>query len=203
MADQRNDQENLTELLERAAEGDANATDQIMPLVYDQLRSIAQSRMADERKDHTLQATALVHEAYARLMGQGQDGWHNRRHFYFSATRAMRQILIEHARAQGRLKRGGAGIKKLSLDYGAIADLARTDNSAEIIALDEALRRLEKERPRVSQVVQLRFFGGLSVEETGMMLDVSTRTVNLDWSLARAWLFSVLSDETQKEDGNE
>lgn len=185
----------LTQLLGRIADGDADATDELLPLVYDQLRTIASARMAGERRDHTLQATALVHEAYARMMGNGNDAWANRRHFYFAAAEAMRRILIEHARARSRLKRGGPGAKRRSLDFSAVADLAGEDKSEEILALDEALHRLKEQRPRAAEVVTLRFFGGLTVEETADMLAVSARTVDLDWAFARAWLFRALADD--------
>lgn len=191
----------LTVLFQRAAEGDAAASDQILPLVYEQLRQIAAARMAGERRDHTLQATALVHEAYARLMGPGEVAWANRKHFFFAAAEAMRRILIEHARGRARLKRGGPGLKRRELDFSAVADLAREDRSEEVIALDEALRRLEAERPRVAQVVHLRFYGGLSVEETAETLGVSARTVNLDWTYARAWLFKQLADDANASEG--
>lgn len=191
----------LTVLFRRAAEGDSDASDQILPLVYEQLRQIAAARMAGERRGHTLQATALVHEAYARLIGPGDVAWVNRKQFFFAAAEAMRRILIEHARARARLKRGGPGLKRRDLDFSAVADLAREDRSDEVIALDDALRRLEEERPRVAQVVHLRFYGGLSVEETAEALGVSARTVNLDWTYARAWLFKQLSEGEEASGG--
>lgn len=185
----------MTRLLARIAEGDPRATDELLPLVYDQLRRIASARMAGERRDHTLQATALVHEAYARMMGGGQAAWENRRHFYFAAAESMRRILIEHARARSRIKRGGPGAKRRVLDFGAIADLAAEDKSEEILALDAALSRLKDERPRAAEVVTLRFFAGLSVRETAELLGVSPRTVELDWAFARAWLFRELAPD--------
>lgn len=194
MPDEHDPNLDLTRLLGRIAEGDAQATDELLPLVYEQLRQIARARMAGERRDHTLQATALVHEAYARMMGSGNDAWQNRRHFYFSAAEAMRRILIEHARARSRLKRGGPGVRRWSLDFSAVADLATEDKSEEILALDEALQRLKEERARSAEVVTLRFFGGLTVEETADMLGVSARTVDLDWAFARAWLFRALAE---------
>lgn len=195
--------EQLTLLLRGAAAGDHSATNQILPLVYEQLKKIAQIRMNNERRDHTLQATALVHEVYAKMMGQQDHGWDNRRHFYFAATQSMRHILIDHARMRGRLKRGGAFKHNFSLDIGAVADLAKEDKFEEIIALDEALHRLEIQRPRVARVVELRFFGGLTIQETADMLDVSPRTVDLDWVFARAWLYRELSDDTQDTEPSE
>lgn len=191
----------LTILFQRAAEGDPEASNQILPLVYEQLRQIAAARMAGERRDHTLQATALVHEAYARLIGPGEVAWVNRKQFFFAAAEAMRRILIEHARGRARLKRGGPGLKRRDLDFSAVADLAREDRSEEVIALDEALRRLEEQRPRAAQVVHLRFYGGLSVEETAEALGVSARTVNLDWTYARAWLFKQLATGGEASEG--
>ena len=192
-------QHELTQLLGQAAEGDIRATDRILPLVYDQLRAIAQARMAGERKDHTLQATALVHEAYARMLSGNESTFENRRHFYFAATEAMRRILIEHARSRHAIKRGGADRRRISMDISAIADLAEDGKSDEIIALDEALRRLEAQRLRVAQVVKLRFYGGMSIDETAEMLSVSPRTVDLDWAFARAWLFRELSRYPSEE----
>ena len=189
----------MTRLLDRIADGDASANSDLFPLVYDRLRRIAQARMSEERRDHTLQATALVHEAYARMMGSGGESWENRRHFYFAAAEAMRRILIEHARGRARLKRGGPDAKRRRLDFGAIADLAGEDRSEEIVALDEALHRLKERRPRAAEVVTLRFFGGLSVDETADLLGVSPRTVDLDWAFARAWLFRTLAGD---ENGN-
>jgi RNA polymerase sigma factor (TIGR02999 family) len=190
----------LTLLLQRAADGDHAATNEILPLVYDQLKRVAQVRMVNERKDHTLQATALVHETYAKLMGQHEQAWANRRHFFFAATQSMRQILIDHARTRNRHKRGGPAIRKFSLDIAAVADLAQEDKFDEVIALDEALHRLESERPRVAQVVSLRFFGGLTVQETADMLGVAKRTIDLDWVYARAWLYRELSGDDHKTD---
>lgn len=189
----------MTVLLRRIAEGDRHADEALLPLVYEQLRVIASARMAGERKGHTLQATALVHEAYARMLGKEGAGFENRRHFFFAAAEAMRRILIDHARARDSQKRGGGQRRKVSLDISAIADLANDDKSDEIIALDEALQRLDSERPRVASVVKLRFYGGMSVDETAEMLGVSPRTVDLDWAYARAWLFRELSGASESE----
>jgi len=194
--------EELTLLLQRAAHGDHAATDQILPLVYEQLKRIAQVRMTSERRDHTLQTTALVHEVYVKLLGSREQEWANRRHFYFAATQSMRQILIDHARTRGRIKRGGPGRRRFTLDIGAVADLAQDDKFDEIIALDEALQRLETERPRVAQVVSLRFFGGFTIQETADMLGISPRTVDLDWLYARAWLYRALSDDERRTEGD-
>jgi len=198
--DQEYDPQALTLLLDRAAGGEARAADEVMPLVYEQLRKIASARMASERRDHTLQATALVHEAYARMLGGENPGWESRKHFYAAAAESMRRILIDHARAHRSQKRGG-GARRAQIDLANLADLARDDNAEPVIALDEALVRLEGVKPRAAEVVKLRFFAGLGVEETASALDVSPRTVNLDWNFARAWLYAELERELGNTDG--
>jgi RNA polymerase sigma factor (TIGR02999 family) len=187
-------QPDATLLMLAAAEGDQSAAEQLLPLVYDQLRRAAQQRLASERADHTLSATALVHEAYLKLVGPRQVPWAGRGHFYAAAAQAMRRILIDHARSRGRIKRAGGG-RHLSLDFRDVAELAVHGESDEIIALDDAIRRLEAQRPRVARVVQFRFYAGLSVDATAEALGVSPRTVELDWAFARAWLYRQLSDE--------
>ncbi|MEQ9207264.1 MAG: sigma-70 family RNA polymerase sigma factor [Phycisphaerales bacterium] len=189
----------LTVLLRRVSGGDEAAAGELLPLVYEQLRVIARARMAGERSEHTLQATALVHEAYVRMLGTGESAFENRKHFFFAATEAMRRILIDHARARKTIKRGGPNRRRISMDISAIADLADDTKFDEIIALDEALQRLENERPRVARVVKLRFYGGMSIDQTAEMLEVSARTVDLDWAFARAWLFRELSSYVPME----
>jgi RNA polymerase sigma factor (TIGR02999 family) len=183
----------VTRILEAIEGGDAQAASELLPLVYDQLRKVAQQRMATERSGHSLDATALVHEAYLKLVGQdaAELRWANRAHFYVAAAAAMRQILVDHARARGRLKRGGKGAR-LSL---TVADLGDDDCGGDLLALDEALRRLEEQDARLARVVELRFFAGLSVEETGQAMDMSARSVKREWSLARAWLYRALNAE--------
>ena len=154
MSDER-PQHEVTRLLQATDNPDPANAEQLLTLVYDQLRKIAQQRMSEERAGHTLQATALVHEAYARLVTNAELTWDSRGHFFTAAANAMRRILIEHARARAREKRGGPGQRRLTLDIGEVADLAREENTGQIIALDEALRRLESQRPRVAQVVHL------------------------------------------------
>ena len=159
----------------------------LLPLVYDQLRNLARQRMAQERTGHTLQATALVHEAFARLVGPGGGAdarFANVAHFYHAAAEAMRRILIEHARRHGRVKRGG-GRQRVPLD---VLDLATYDPE-HVIAVDEALQRLAQEDPRAADVVRLRFYAGLSVEETAQALELSERTVRREWEYARACLY--------------
>ena len=180
----------VTRLLHEAANGRPGAAGELMPLVYNALRDLARRRMARERSDHTLQATALVHEAYLKLVGGGggEPDWADRSHFYHAAAEAMRRILIDHARAKAGPKRG-AGRRRVPLD---VLDLAAESDSDEILALDEAVSRLQRQSPDVAAVVRLRFYAGLGVEETAAALGVSVRTVNREWTYARAWLFREL-----------
>ena len=182
--------ESVTRLLGEAAGGDARAADELLPLVYEQLRRLAQQRMASENPGHTLQATALVHEAYVRLVGPREVPWQSEAHFYKAASDAIRRILIDHARSKGRKKRGGSG-KKMPLN---VADLASAENSEQILALDDALCRLEQQDPEAASVVRLRFYAGLSVDQTAKSLDLSPRSVDRRWKFARAWLFRELGD---------
>lgn len=154
-------------------------------MVYAQLRAIAQKNMAHERSDHTLQPTALVHEAYLKLVGEREIPWANRRHFYVAAAEAMRRILIDHARSRASAKRGGG---RPRLDLEGVADLATLDSS-EILKFDEQFRRLEIESPDAALVVRLRFWSGLDIEQTALALGTSVSTVNRKWAFARAWLF--------------
>jgi RNA polymerase sigma factor (TIGR02999 family) len=183
----------VTRILDRAAAGDQQAAGELLPLVYQQLRAAAGKQMTNERSGHTLQPTALVHEAFLKLVGERRTPWRSRRHFYAAAAEAMRQILLDHARARGRSKRGGDR-QRQSLDFRNVADLANSGESEQVVALDEAIRRLETQRPRVARVVRLRFYAGLTVDETARALEVSPRTVDLDWAFARAWLFRELSE---------
>jgi RNA polymerase sigma factor (TIGR02999 family) len=178
----------VTQLLWRAADGDASAARDLMPLIYEQLRELARRRMGAERPDHTLAATALVHEAYLRLVGDRSPRFAGRAHFYHAAAEAMQRILVEHARARGRVKRGGGAIK-LSL---SVIDLAQEADSEEILALHEAIGRLEERDATTARVVRLRFFAGLTVEETAEAMELSPRTVKREWALARAWLYQAL-----------
>ncbi len=187
----------VTTILAAIRHGDRKAADDLLPLVYDRLRRLAQQMMAQEKPGQTLQATALVHEAYLRLLGDGAK-WEDRRHFYAAAARAMRQILVERARRRGRVKHGG-GRKRLPLSD---ADATVEPESVDLVAVDDALRRLEKEDPRVAEVVLFRFYAGLSVEDTAKALEISPRTVRRDWTYAKAWLLEAMSDdETSKGAG--
>lgn len=186
--------ERITWLLNAAAAGDAEAVRALMGLVYDELRAIAQVRMNDERPGHTLQATALVNEAYLRLLGKQGIEWSGRGHFFRAAAEAMRKILIDHARSRGALKRGGG---KSALSITSVADLAATPDPAGILALDEAILRLEKVDPEASEVVRLRFYAGLSEKETAEALGISERTARREWAFARGWLRHAIESEEE------
>jgi RNA polymerase sigma factor (TIGR02999 family) len=167
------------------------ALDRLVPIVYDELRALARSHLRREHPDHSLQATALVHEVYLRLLGGAdQPPWNDRHHFFVAAAEAMRRILIEHARARGRQKRG-AGRAAIDLES---ADLATEHDLDTVLALDDAICRLGEQDPRAASVVRLRFFAGLSVEETAEATGLSVRTVKREWAYARAWLFDALRD---------
>ena len=176
--------EEITELLLAWRQGDQDACNELAPLVYQELRRIARRHMRGEQPDHTLQTTALANEAWLRLIDLRRVQWQDRAHFFAMASRMMRRVLVDAARAQRSRKRGG-GALVLPLD--SAAKLGIRDN-VEVIALDEALAGLEQVDPRKSQVVELRFFGGLSVEETAEVLTVSMATVARDWTFARTWL---------------
>ena len=178
----------VTLLMRAAAKGDGAAASELLPLVYERLRAIARERMRQENAGHTLQATALVHEAYLRLVGDEAMSWSSRAGFYCAAAQAMRRILIDHARRRGRVKRGGEMNRK-PLD---LVDLAADDDTEDVLALDEALTRLGERDARAAKIVELRFYAGLSVEDTAAALELSERTVKREWSFARAWLFKEL-----------
>lgn len=192
--------DDVTHLLFDQQMGSAERADRLFPLIYAQLRAIAQQRMSAERAEHTLQATALVHEAYLRLVGDRQVAWRNRAHFFAAAAEAMRRILLDHARARLRAKRG-KGRKPISLEVCGIADLA-AEKSETILAVDDAFRRLERDDQCAADVVRLRFYAGLSVEETAQALGISPRTVAREWMFARSWLARALGERQQgDEDG--
>lgn len=178
----------VTELLARWRGGDKAALDALVPLVYDELRRLAHHYLQRERSDHTLQTTALVHEAYARLVGQNLPGWQNRAHFFAVSAQLMRQILVDYARNHRAAKRGGSACR-LTLDD-AESQAQRTD--VDVVALDDALKSLAKIDPQQSRVVELRFFAGLSIEDTSEVLGISPSTVKRDWNTARVWLYREL-----------
>jgi RNA polymerase sigma factor (TIGR02999 family) len=181
----------ITRILASLSDGDRAAAAELLPLVYDELRTLADRYMRDERSDHTLQATALVHEAYLKIVGGEPAKWEDRSHFFRVAAAVMRYILVNHARDRRRIKRGGDR-RKLPLDEA----VAMFEGSAlDLVALDEALVKLASFDSRMSRVVELRFFAGLTVQEVAEVLDVSPRTVESDWSTARLWLMRELDTE--------
>jgi RNA polymerase sigma factor (TIGR02999 family) len=182
---------NVTLLLESASAGNAQAASELLPLVYDELRRLAAARMAKEKVGHTLQPTALVHEAFLRLVGQEDTPrWANRAHFFTAAAQAMRRILVESARRKLGPQRGG-DLTRQELDFDVPAEFGRPD---QLLLLDQALEELAATEPRAAEVVKLRFFAGLSIPEVALALNISPRTVDTDWAYARAWLISALED---------
>ena len=186
---QRGPSNQVTELLVRWRGGERAALDSLMPLVYGELRRIAQHYLNNERPDHTLQSTALVHEAYVRLTGQALPQWQNRAHFFAVAAQLMRQILVDYARSHRASKRGGT-VYKMALDE---AEEQPQVFDVDIIALDDALKSLADMDSQQSKVVELKFFGGLSIEDTADVLGVSPSTVKRDWVMAKAWLYQNLA----------
>jgi RNA polymerase sigma factor (TIGR02999 family) len=181
------DQGNVTRLLKAMRAGDAMAEQNLLPLVYEELHRLARSYMRRERPNHTLQATALINEAYLKLAGTQVD-WNNREHFIGVAARVMRRVLVDYARAHGAEARGGE-LKRVDMEEGLAVSAERTE---ELLLVDAALERLAKSEPRQARVVELRYFGGLSVEEIASLLHISARSVKRDWLLARLWLFKEL-----------
>jgi RNA polymerase sigma factor (TIGR02999 family) len=174
----------VTQLLDAAAAGDPKAAADLLPLVYDELRTLAAARLAAERSGQTLQPTALVHEAYLRLVGGEDRRWDSRGHFFAAAAEAMRRILVERARSKARLKRGGDR-RRVDLD---LVELAADGPGDDLLALDEALGKLERKDPRKAALVKLRFFAGLTNEHAAAALGISPSTADNDWAYARAWL---------------
>jgi RNA polymerase sigma-70 factor (ECF subfamily) len=183
--------DDISTLLRAWSEGDQSALERLTPIVYDQLHSLARRYLKRERPGHSLQATALVNEAYMRLVDQARMQWQNRAQFFAVSAQLMRRILVDHARRHN-LKRGG-GVPHVSLDEAAVVG---GDQGADLVALDDAMNALARLDPRKVQVIEMRFFGGLSVEETAEVLKVSAVTVMRDWSTARAWLYRELTGET-------
>jgi RNA polymerase sigma factor (TIGR02999 family) len=174
----------VTLLLRRLSAGDKSALNQLMPLIYTELHQLASSYMRRERPGHTLQTTALVHEAYLQLVGQENAQWENRTQFFAVAAQLMRRILVDHARAHHAAKRGGS-LPRLSLDEAVVMAKER---GGDLLAIDELLQRLADVDPQQARIVELRFFAGLSVEETAHALSVSDRTVKREWAMAKAWM---------------
>jgi RNA polymerase sigma-70 factor, ECF subfamily len=179
----------ITQLLAEWSDGNQSALDELYPLVYQELRRLARRYMSRERKGHTLQTTALINEAYVRLVDQRNVHWANRSHFFAISAQIMRRILIDHARRHAYAKRGG-GAQQVSLEEAATV---LPDQPEDLIRLDEALKSLAEMDPRRSQVVELRYFGGLNNEEIAGVLNVSENTVTRDWNMARAWLYQQLA----------
>lgn len=180
----------VTQMLKQVSAGDPRAASELLPLVYAELRKLAQSRMAKTPPGNTLQPTALVHEAYMRMVGSDAPSWNSRGHFFAAAAQAMRQILVEQVRRKASLKRGGE-FDRVAVDPG---ELAIAEPSEDILALDEALKELEKRDPRKAQLVNLRFFAGLTTEEAAAALGVSVPTAERDWRFVKALLRSQLSN---------
>ena len=183
-------QHEITELLAEWREGNQSALDELYPLVYNELHRLARRYMSRERKGHTLQTTALINEAYVRLVDQKNVQWANRSHFFAISAQIMRRILIDHARRHAYAKRGG-GAQQVSLEEAATIT---PDQGRELVRLDEALKSLAEMDPRRSQVVELRYFGGLNNEEIASVLHISENTVTRDWNMARAWLYQQLTE---------
>jgi RNA polymerase sigma factor (TIGR02999 family) len=189
----------VTRILSAIEQGDPKAPEQLLPLVYDELRKLAAQRLAHECPGQTLQATALVHEAYLRLIGSESPSWNSQGHFFSAAAEAMRLILIENARRKRALKHGG-DLKRVELDGVDVPDDAP---SHDILAVDEALFKLAAEDPAKAELVKLRYFGGLSVEDAGRVLGISRATADRYWAYARVWLYSELSEaDTRGLDSN-
>ena len=185
------DTPDLTDLLSNWQQGDQQALAKLTPLVYDELRRIAHRYVQRERNGHTLETTALVNEAYLRLAGQKKISWQNRSHFFAFTAQVMRHILIDHARRRGYAKHGGDAAQVPLAE----ADLMSQERANELVALDEALNELAQLDSRKSRVVELRYFGGLGLEETAEVLEISVMTVRRDWRAAKAWLFRRMKDE--------
>lgn len=191
----------LTRILCDVEDGDPTAAERLLPLVYEELRKLAAARLANEKPGQTLQATALVHEAYLRLVGPAEaepQDWRNRKYFFAAAAEAMRRILVEKARSKGRIKHGG---QRQRVDLEAVADLANSPPSVDLLALDEALSKLAADEPTKAELVKLRFFCGLTMPEAAAALGISLATAERYWTFARSWLFAELADHSPAADG--
>lgn len=186
--------DDATQLLTRVTNGDRAAIDQLLPSVYDELRARAGALLAAERPDHSLSATALVHEAYLKLIDQRAARWQDRAHFCAVAAQAMRRILVDHARTRKRIKRGAG--RRVSLDTELLVTFEPT---TDLVALDQAMNMLAAVSETAQRVVELRYFGGLTIQETAVILDVSDSTIEREWRYARAWLYRALEPEDSRE----
>ncbi|MBL8755160.1 MAG: sigma-70 family RNA polymerase sigma factor [Planctomycetes bacterium] len=176
---------------------DADRVERLLPLVYDQLRNQAQRVLRGEAVGHTLQATALVHEAFLRLVGPRELPWQNRAHFFAAAAEAMRRILVDHARKKAADKRGGKSARRAAIDLAGLPDPASEEQSAGFLVLDDAITRLQQADPEAAEVVRLRYFAGLSIDETAAALSVSAPTVKRLWAFARGWLKEAIDSERE------
>jgi len=181
----------ITRILQDLSRGQSHASEELLPLVYEELRKLAAARMAQESSGHTLQPTALVHEAWLRLAGDSQRQWQNRAHFFGAAAEAMRRILIENARRKSRLKRGGDQVR-VDIDD---LDLAATTPDDRVLLIDEALEQFKTEDPERAKIVLLKFFGGLTNQEVAESMDVNERTVERQWAFAKAWLYEKIKNQ--------
>lgn len=184
-------QKPITQFLDEIKNGKKESINEFLPLVYEELRRLAKSHLSRERENHTLQPTALVHEAYLRLIGQTKVEWQNRAHFFGIAARLMREILIEYARGRNSQKRGGEFKTQIALDD---AVSFSKQNQLDVVAVDDALSKLEKLDERQAKIVEMKFFGGMTVEEIGEVLDISPATVKREWSSAKLLLYKMLDD---------
>jgi RNA polymerase sigma factor (TIGR02999 family) len=187
-------QVDVTQLLRNWSGGDAGALDQLMGLVYKELRRLARYQLERERGGHTLQSTALVHEVYVRLCGSGELEWQDRAHFFAVAARMMRRVLVDYARRQGAEKRGGSAVRTV---LGESLEVPGQEDGTDLAALNEALEQLASVDARKCQVVEMRFFGGLSAKETAAVLGTTEATVRRDWTIARAWLYRYLKGDSK------
>jgi RNA polymerase sigma factor (TIGR02999 family) len=181
----------ITLVLQAIGRGDGRASEELLPLVYDELRRLAAARMAQEMSGQTLQPTALVHEAWLRLVSDGERNWQNRAHFFAAAAEAMRRILIENARRKSRLKRGGG---QMRLDIEGL-DLAAATPDDRVLLIDEAVGQLKARDPEKARIVMFKFFGGLTNQEVAEILDVTERTVERQWAYAKAWLYQAIRNQ--------
>jgi len=187
-----NSNERITNLLIDWSKGDRSALDQLLPVIYSELRRIAASRLKFERKDHTLQPTALVHEAYLRMINQREVNWKNRAQFFALASEMMRRILVNHARDRAAAKRGGIHPQRVTL---SALDSPDQQNNVDVVALDQALNKLSVKDDRKSRIVELKFFGGLTTDEIAEILHISTATVEREWTISRAWLYREIAGD--------
>ena len=189
------DPRDVTQLMNAAADGDPSAPEELLPLVFDQLRAAARRQFASERAGHTLTATALVHEAYIKLAGTREVPWSGRAHFYSAAAEAMRQILVDHARAKAALKRGGPDARRAAVQLSSLPDPNSVEETSGFLILHDAISRLDLVDREAAQVVHLRYFAGLSIDETAAALGVSAPTVKRTWAFARGWLKEAIESQ--------